>query len=388
MDASVALDSLMPLETFVKFQKRVSRDKAKEGHLDDKTKLAILRDDTRFINYPECRFGEEGINDNGFVKKFIEQRNNLPDEIKKNSPFYPFLLCPNLIKYFRSHEVFWQLAGAVENLPQVKETGELRALYPASGSHLAPLDLFHHLIQQGKIGKATIIFTEVSNFALLQVRYLLQGLQKRKVYTDLKEEIKKYLSGGTETIFTFKYLGKEIKLVFALNRSGDDYYREDYLSQSALWIVHDPGDGTKSYTINLLSSFMQSLSANPYINQPPVIVMENINDTPQPRKGGVFNVEYLKGEKQKISFPYGHRGDYNFCHEKYYLGCDGSEWRGGWNEVKLPDGRKVFYATRGGIEFRESSFAEFNSALVFTPDLNFWNNLSPLEIKTFFSLTF
>ena len=52
MDASVALDTLMPLETFVKFQKRVSRDKAKEGHLDDKTKLAILRDDTRFMERP------------------------------------------------------------------------------------------------------------------------------------------------------------------------------------------------------------------------------------------------------------------------------------------------------------------------------------------------
>ena len=381
MDASVALDSLMPFETFLKFEKRVSRDKAKEGHLDDKTKLDILRDDTRFMQSPECIFGEEGINDNGFVKKFIEERNNLPDEIKKNSPFYPFLFCPNLIKYFRSHEVFWQLAGTVENLPQVKETGELRALYPASGSHLAPLDLFHHLIQQGKIEKATIICTEADNFALLQVRSLLQGLQKRKVYSDLKEETKKYLSGGTENIFTLKYLGKEIKLVFALNRSGKDYYREEYLSQSALWIVHDPGDGTKAYTINLLSSFMQSLSANHYINQSPIIVMENINDTNRTKKGGAFNEELLQGKKQIVSFPYGHRGDYNFCHEKYYLSCDSSEWRGGWNEVKLPDGRKVFYTTRGGIEFRESSFAHYNSALVFTPDLNYWNGLSAVEIK-------
>lgn len=331
MEGSVALDRLYPPREFFKFQRIVSGERP-------------FSDDSQFIQYPGCRFGAENTNEDGerFVEGFFKERKSLPDETKKNSPFYALPFCPNLVQYFRSHEVFWMAAEDVAKLPHVKRIHEVRLVYPGSGGHLAPLDLFHNLIQKGVVDKASAIFTEIDDRSLIRIKTLLAGLIKRGVYANLKIQTKKYLEGGSETVFSFKYHGKPIEIVFALKRSQDKYYREEYLAQSDVWIIHDPGTWEKGDSIRLLDSFLRSLNTNENIVGAPVIVMENVN--------GLDSEELLKGERKIIPFPYGHRDQYIYDNRYGYHLSD------------------------------ETGFPNNKSALIFHPDLNFWEKLSSSEV--------
>ncbi|OGC04029.1 hypothetical protein A2276_05370 [candidate division WOR-1 bacterium RIFOXYA12_FULL_43_27] len=285
--------------------------------------------------------------------------NPLPAEIQK-SPFYKHLLCPSSTRHFRGFPVFrdTRLYETVKNLPRVLRDQRVCILYPASGSHLAPLDLINHIFEQedNKINSAKIILTEIKEAALKELRNLLNKLAKEGVYAGLKETQANYPNGGSETTFAFSYNGKEITLVFALNMSGDDYYKEEYLSESDVWVIHDPGVGDSKSSFKLLKSFLVSAGNNKIVN-PPVIVMENINDysapsimlslifNPPSKKEDetmYYNEDLLPGQKIKIPFPYGHRVNYG----------------------ELPETGAAFY----------------QSAIVYTPDINLFKQ-SPSDIK-------
>ncbi|NQU18319.1 MAG: hypothetical protein HQ564_09690 [Candidatus Saganbacteria bacterium] len=318
----------------------------------------LERDDSHFIKYPGCKLSKGGYEQNKyFVRMFIKERLALPDEIKKHSPVYKLLFCPNLIKYFRSHEVFWTLAKQVAALPKVIKTREVRIAYPGSGPHLAPLDLFHNLIRSGTIDRAFATFTDINNSCRSKMRTLLKGLVKRGIYTDLKIQTRRISSKKSITTFSFKYRGKEIQVRLALNMSGNKYYRAEYLTKSDIWVMHDPRNSKESDSIDLLTSFLQTISKNKNkIETAPIIVMENINHR-RKYKGKFINDKLLVGEKSTIGFPYGHRNHYSH------------------------------FGDSDTMQFGESHFPKYISALVFRPDLSLWKQLSPNEINSVLTLS-
>ena len=64
---------------------------------------------------------------------------------------------------------------------------KITVLYPASGSHVTPLDIAHRLIQEGLIDEAKFIFTEIDKDSLGDLRGVLLSLAKTGLYTDLSE---------------------------------------------------------------------------------------------------------------------------------------------------------------------------------------------------------
>ncbi|OGC03464.1 hypothetical protein A2276_00945 [candidate division WOR-1 bacterium RIFOXYA12_FULL_43_27] len=303
-----------------------------------------------FILEPKCSFPKtESRHRDKETRAYLAERNSIPYGIKTNSPFYRFSFCPNLINMFRSHETFWEMAAQASDLPRVKETRKIRLLYPGAGSHLAPLDLFHSLIQQDKIDYAKAIYTDIDPHQLDTIRDALAKLVRAKIYTDLKITPKNYPQGGFETTFSFYYQGKRIELVYALKMSGEDYYKEEYLAGADVLTIHDPFNKSKEPSYSLLKTYLKSLAKSTAENSP-LIIMENLNDGGCFGDSKYFDPTVLPGTWTKNPHPYGHR-----------------------EEI-------MFEADYSLFTFGETGRHCFNSSLTYRPDLSLWKNFSPAEM--------
>lgn len=238
------------------------------------------------------------------LEYFSAHREVVAREYHLESVEHPFAgyfdnVSPYYFHDFRGLPVFDQLPDLVSaNLPQISEHRELNVLYPGSGSHIAPLLTAMKLIDSGIIDRATFTFTEISDYSSRITGLLELGIQLG-IFDSVNEGgPKHFLFAGTEQSFEITYKGKKIVLVFALNRSGKEYYREDYLRRADLVVLHDPKDGYLRSSYDLLAH-MQREKAKKFPESAQMVVME----------GGRRDWEIGFPESlaiSEISGPYGH----------------------------------------------------------------------------------
>lgn len=202
---------------------------------------------------------------------------------------------------FRSLPVFKDWAvELLQTLESVRQNRSVTILYPGSGSHIAPLMTAVTLIDQGAIDQAEFIYTEIKEDEEEELRFLLSQLTGDKVFekfwvgpwTVFGEE-------GKERVLEVFYQGKTIRILFALNRSGEKYYRREYLERADAVILHDPGHGYLEESFKLLAKMLIQKQIH-FPDKRQLLLMEG----EQPKEG---LSHFPEGMAMKIlEGPYGH----------------------------------------------------------------------------------
>ena len=141
---------------------------------------------------------------------------------------------------FRSVTVFDSVTKSEWMKEIVSSKKDLTILYPASGSHMAPLFMLLKLVDSQDIESAKLIYTEIDEKALKRIRHYFDWYSENGIISDLEETHIRYKNDGDEYLFKFKYKGKETTLVFALNRDGGKLWAsKNYIKESDVVIFHD-----------------------------------------------------------------------------------------------------------------------------------------------------
>ncbi|MGH7828641.1 MAG: hypothetical protein ACREP8_00555, partial [Candidatus Binatia bacterium] len=161
-----------------------------------------------------------------------------------------------------------------ENVPELRQDRELNVLYPGSGHHLAPLITAIKLIDEGKVDKASYIYTELDPaYSSLLIDHLRWAVFKG-IFDQLTiGKWVEYPGNGSERLLELSYQGRPIRILFAVKRSGQEYYREEYLKSADLVILHDPGIGYLDDSFDLLAHLLLKRKALG-LRQNQLVVME------------------------------------------------------------------------------------------------------------------
>lgn len=127
---------------------------------------------------------------------------------------------------FRSGDVLDQIARDPDLAQFMAAKRKMTILYPASGSHMAPLAIPFTAIDRGQLDAATVIYTEYNeinfNRHAPKIWEYLKFIAREGMISELKRDTGTFwFSPGDETRFTFTYKGKPIRLEFDFNRGGD-----------------------------------------------------------------------------------------------------------------------------------------------------------------------
>lgn len=241
-------------------------------------------------------------------KEWENRRAEIHKTFRTENIRHPFVkamddLPVNFLNLFRSVPVFLRWSETLsQTLEQVRQNRALTILYPGSGAHVAPLMTAIQLIEQGAIDHAEFIYTEIDADEEGNLRFLLDKLAGQGVF-------EKFSAGpwmtseneGKERVLEVLYQGKPIRILFALNRSGEEYYRREYFERADAVILHDPGTGYLEQSYNLLAKLLIQKKVHfPEKNQ--LILMEG----EQPEEGHSHLPEEMKMEI--LEGPYGHCG--------------------------------------------------------------------------------
>ena len=214
-----------------------------------------------------------------------------------------------------SSEEFSLLAEYLDS--DTMEEGVLRLLYPAGGSHVASLYIAVEAINDGKVTRAELIYTEVDECKRLELVQNLSYLSKKDPDFTFDPSEVTFTVGGSncdeiEYRFVVAYKGRPIIIHFCLNCSGEDYYRQMDFDRSDVYILHDalghdPGD-----ILHLISEYFRFQNSSPTIASP-AIVIEDITAYNLTLEGKVvsnsrrsFDLELL-GRMDRGQMTYGHR---------------------------------------------------------------------------------
>ncbi|OGQ48761.1 MAG: hypothetical protein A3I09_00570 [Deltaproteobacteria bacterium RIFCSPLOWO2_02_FULL_47_10] len=195
-------------------------------------------------------------------------------------------------------------------LPRLAATRRLNILYPGSAFHAAPLITAMKLIDSGIIDEAEFTYTEKERSYLSDLEYITRVCMEKGIFEQvvLDPFWKKFDDGGEERTLIITYKGHPIRIIFALNRSGEKYYRDDYFKRADLVIIHDPGHGFFEESVSLLSEMiLQKTIESPQKDQ--VVIMEGVsNDS----NYGPSNNPFPETMRQyEVGGPYGHCNGYN-----------------------------------------------------------------------------
>lgn len=186
---------------------------------------------------------------------------------------------------FRSLPAFDRLAQTIANeLPAVKISRHLEVLYPASGFHIAPLLTAFRLMDQNLIDTASYTYTEIDKSAFGELCSYAEVLVNKGVCDSFSLKTPKifgpYGSEGKEYKLELVYKGKTICFTLALNRSGREYYRGEYLPQADIVVIHDPGNNSLKLSYELLSQmlFEKSRGDDVFKAKPQLVIMEGEQD--------------------------------------------------------------------------------------------------------------
>lgn len=144
----------------------------------------------------------------------------------------------------RSTGVFYKLAENQNLQRAVRRKGRdaFTILYPAGGSHLAPFVTFLRLMDLGKLSNLKIIYTEIDENSRQRMDIYLNFLASTE---DLFKNFQRVLirkNPGYEVHYRFTYNGKPVHVLYAVNRSGKKYARDEYVREADFYVIHDAGD--------------------------------------------------------------------------------------------------------------------------------------------------
>jgi hypothetical protein len=209
--------------------------------------------------------------------------------------------------FFRGLPSFDRLADVLlRKIPEISKNQTLNVLYPASGAHIAPLLTAMRLIERGEIRQAKFIYTEINANYFEDLRVLLGKALEKYVFEKVTYQAPiLFPEGGVERTIELAYQGHPIQLVFSLNRSGSKYYREEYLKEANLVIIHDPGTNKPMQSFDLLAEILLD-KKNEFPKKDQMVIMEG-----DPRfsmhKGWYGNLLLPSGlVQEKLAGPYGH----------------------------------------------------------------------------------
>ncbi len=155
---------------------------------------------------------------------------------------------------------------------------DFTVLYPGTGQHYAYLQTIMNLADTGNIHSAKVIATELG-FNHESMVDVFQQISQLGIISDLHTgDPVRYEDGGAERTLMFRYAAATgysvpITILLAENRSGEAFFRDEYLKQSDLVIIHDPGDSEESASYRLLAELLVAKRrADP--TRPQLVVME------------------------------------------------------------------------------------------------------------------
>jgi hypothetical protein len=255
----------------------------------------------------------------------------------------------------------------------------LEVLYPASGAHLAPLEMVH----RGHLREATFTFTEIDAAMIPRLEANLVRLSKLGFYSDLASSLTPLpprpdersvppprdgnpaslqawigdsirASGKApplEATFTFRYRETRVRLRLVLRAhsiapGSTEYFRGEDLAKADLVVTHDLSFDPREHLAFLRSCIESSLAQER--RKPLVVMMENLARHPAHLDLSPFGV------RAATLLPYGHAAF-----------------------VNMPDGTRT--ETEEGPPL-------YDGALLLAPELPLWRKLAPSERTALFNL--
>lgn len=221
------------------------------------------------------------------------------------------------IRYFdtlKGAAVFYRFADSFNRedsqYASLIKDGKLRIIEPAAGNVLSPLVLIARLMDKQQIQAAELTFTEINPDFIGAIDFQLRFLKSEGVITDYQLAPPKEFftpegkSDGIEYYFSFKYKGKEVKLTYALGRSGEDLWRKDQVEKGGLVAFLD----LSSDSLGGYSKLFNKLKADRNPDAPLYLVTEGRRSKRSHTLGPVAGrLEYLPSTSyQEIKGPYGH----------------------------------------------------------------------------------
>lgn len=197
----------------------------------------------------------------------------------------------------------WRGLKVFELLPEIHNR-KPTFLYPEAGIHYPYLQTLFKLVQRGDIDSATVIATEL-NINMTTVLNDFKDMERAGIIRGVRltrpNSPEFYKDGGTEQTLSFQILGPvyfvPVKIVYALKRSGEAYFRDEYLKRADVVIIHDPGDGAKEDSRQLYQSVVAA-KQRVAPDKPQLVVVEDVIPNP-PQQSVRFNIPYghCKGSK-------------------------------------------------------------------------------------------
>ncbi|HPR64385.1 MAG TPA: hypothetical protein PK014_09210 [Thermoanaerobaculia bacterium] len=272
------------------------------------------------------------------------------------------------IRHYKAFEELWNNIYYSDD--------EIVVLYPASGSHLAPLEIVHSSTFQ----RVTFIYTEIDPNVIPRLEATLLQMVDLGFYSDLsvtitplqtlsgsrgddrnpKQDIASWLQNeiqktGTappiELNFFFKFKHTNVLLKLLINASSQipgssSYFRAEDISKANLVITHDLSFDPRE-NLSLLFEILDS-RCTLQVKTRLLILMEDLNRYPFPLD--LSPLDIIKTTEQ----PYGHA-----------------------SFLALPSGTLTPF---------ESGQSLYRGATVLEPDLHFWCALSTNKRKNLFDL--
>lgn len=231
----------MKCETLPKAYEKIAWMADNDPESAVRAKAAELRDGTIFICRNEDKesfFSPSKIHtDQESIERLREQGIDMADHpmlgIIHHMPDW------SSIDDLRSAGVFMETAQSMELREMLGQRRDITILYPASGSHIASLLIPFKLIDDGRLDRARLVYTEINPHSLPSIERYLGWYQDQGIISGITTS-KRGFADGEETAIKFSYQGKPIELLFALNVEGGELYaHDDYIRQADLVVFHD-----------------------------------------------------------------------------------------------------------------------------------------------------
>lgn len=220
----------------------------------------------------------------------------------------------NLLGSMRDAPAFEELALKLPNHIDLRDR-KLTVLYPASGTHLAPLLLASKLIDGDFIDEAVFTCTEISAETPEQIIENLNAVclvKPQFKFHPAKVTEEAHLEGRKFT-FPLEYSGKKITIILLLNCCGTSLFPETELEGKKIVISHDCIDTGPSGDLKILEE-MFYVAKKRGVSFPAVILGDSRRHSPT--FGGRVHPEMPYGRNYDLEAfgrldegtkPYGHR---------------------------------------------------------------------------------
>lgn len=233
---------------------------------------------------------------------------------------------------WRGLPAFDALASHTGTLLDDTHKRDITFLYPAAGRHYPYLLTAMKLIDRERVDRVHVIATELdvdgADYTNDFVGLYKSGILDRMVTLPKKS----FADGGTEQKFVLGYKGKQIDITLALKRSGEAYFRDDYLKQADVMIIHDCADGGEMADSYKLLSEMIVARRRVASDKKQLVLMEGYD--PQSVSLETASGKPLLGfEPPVLPGPYGHCSGVNGLGE--FQWCDHSTA----HAIRLDDSR-------------------------------------------------